>query len=76
MRGSVKWFNDKLGYGFISSKLIDKDIYVHFSEIQINGYKFLKENDIVEFDYDKKENKAINLKIIKKACYIDNAKKF
>ena len=72
MRGSVKWFNDKLGYGFISSKSIDKDIYIHFSEIKTNGYKSLRENDIVEFDYNEKENKATNLKILKKARYLDN----
>lgn len=72
LKGTVKWFNNKLGYGFISSKAINKDIYIHFSDIKTNGYKFLRENDIVEFDYDKRANKATNLKILKKACYLEN----
>jgi CspA family cold shock protein len=65
MRGYVKWFNDKLGYGFIKSEEVDKDIFVHFSEINKKGYKKLYENDIVTFKYDKEKNKAYDLKIIK-----------
>jgi CspA family cold shock protein len=65
MRGYVKWFNDKLGYGFIKSEEVDKDIFVHFSEINKKGYKKLYENDIVTFKYDKENNKAYDLKIIK-----------
>ena len=34
MKGYVKWFNDKLGYGFIKSEEIDKDIFIHYSEIK------------------------------------------
>ncbi len=66
MRGRVKWFNNKLGYGFIESNNIKKDIYVHFSEIQMDKYKYLMENDIVEFELDESNNKALNVKIIKK----------
>jgi CspA family cold shock protein len=65
MRGYVKWFNDKLGYGFIKSEEVDKDIFIHFSDINENGYKKLNENDIVTFKYDKENNKAYDLKIIK-----------
>jgi CspA family cold shock protein len=65
MRGYVKWFNDKLGYGFIKSEEVDKDIFVHFSEINKKGYKKLYENDIVTFKYDKEKNRAYDLKIIK-----------
>ncbi len=66
MRGRVKWFSNKLGYGFIESKNIEKDIFVHFSEIQMDEYKYLMENDIVEFEFDESNNKALNVKIIKK----------
>jgi CspA family cold shock protein len=65
MRGYVKWFNDKLGYGFIKSEEVDKDIFIHFSDINEKGYKKLNENDIVTFKYDKEKNKAYDLKIIK-----------
>ncbi len=63
MHGKVKWFSNKLGYGFIESENIEKDIYVHFSEIQMDKYKNLMENDIVEFEYDESNNKALNVKI-------------
>ncbi len=48
-RGTVKWFSAKKGYGFISDAE-DNDIFVHFSAIDMDGFKELKENDIVEFD--------------------------
>ncbi len=48
-RGTVKWFNAKKGYGFISDAE-GNDIFVHFSAIDMDGFKELKENDIVEFD--------------------------
>lgn len=73
-KGKVRWFNSKLGYGFIYNDKIDKDIYVHYSDIKINGYKNLYENDLVEFTYDVDKNKAIDVRIIKKARYIRNNK--
>ena len=64
MKGTVKWFNDKKGYGFIQCSELDKDVYIHFSDINKKGYKTLYKDDLVEFDYDKEKNKAINLRII------------
>jgi len=64
MKGTVKWFNDKKGYGFIKCDDYENDIYIHFSDINKNGYRTLYKNDLVEFDYDKEKNKAINLKVI------------
>ena len=49
MTGVVKWFDADKGYGFISSAE-GKDIFVHFSAIQAEGYKSLAEGDQVEFD--------------------------
>jgi len=49
MKGVVKWFDADKGYGFISSAE-GKDIFVHFSAIQTEGYKSLAEGDQVEFD--------------------------
>lgn len=67
MNGTVKWFSDKLGYGFISSDEVDKDVFVHFSEIQIDGFKTLNEGDKVEFDFDEEVGKAQNVRIVQKA---------
>ncbi|QWB95695.1 cold shock domain-containing protein [Mycoplasmatota bacterium] len=49
MKGVVKWFDADKGYGFISSE-DNKDIFVHFSAIQSEGYKSLAEGDKVEFE--------------------------
>ncbi len=72
MRGRVKWFSNKLGYGFIESENIEKNIFVHFSEIQIDDYKYLVKNDIVEFEFDESNNKALNVKIIKRESQVSN----
>ncbi len=48
-RGTVKWFSAKKGYGFISDAE-GNDIFVHFSAIDMDGFKELKENDMVEFE--------------------------
>ena len=54
IKGKVKWFDSKKGYGFIESEG-EKDIFVHFSEIIQEGYKTLKDGDEVEFILDKDE---------------------
>ena len=48
-RGKVKWFNDAKGYGFIEQDSGD-DVFVHFSAIQMDGFKTLSEGQIVEFE--------------------------
>ena len=50
--GTVKWFDAKKGYGFISDTATDgsKDYFVHFSEIQTDGFKTLAEGQKVEFE--------------------------
>lgn len=49
MKGTVKWFNAKKGFGFISDEA-GKDVFVHFSALQMDGFKVLDEGDAVEFD--------------------------
>ena len=49
MQGTVKWFNNEKGYGFIEHPGGD-DVFVHFSAIQSEGFKSLNEGDDVEFD--------------------------
>lgn len=48
MRGKVKWFNNEKGYGFIEYNDLE-DIFVHYSAIRKEGYKTLKEGDVVDF---------------------------
>ena len=60
--GTVKWFNDSKGFGFITSE-DGSDVFVHHTSIQGNGFKSLAEGDKVSFDIEKgpKGPKAINV---------------
>lgn len=51
-RGTVKWFSNEKGYGFITSES-GSDVFVHYSAIQGDGYKTLNEGDKVEFEVQK-----------------------
>lgn len=63
MKGRVKWFNKEKGYGFIKIEE-EEDIFIHYSNINMSGYKVLNENQLVEFDLIKTEkgNQAENIK--------------
>jgi len=50
MTGSVKWFNNAKGYGFVKPDGQNEDVFVHFSAIDMDGYKTLKEGQKVEFE--------------------------
>ena len=50
-QGTVKWFNEEKGFGFIEV-VGEKDIFVHFSSIKKDGFKTLKEGDKVEFEVE------------------------
>ena len=49
-QGTVKWFNSEKGYGFITPDGSSSDLFVHYSEIQSNGFRTLEENQRVEFE--------------------------
>ena len=49
-KGTVKWFNDSKGFGFITPEAGSKDCFVHFSAIQGSGFRTLAEGAKVEFD--------------------------
>lgn len=49
MKSKIKWFNNEKGYGFIEN-LNGDDIFVHYSEINMDGYKTLREGELVKFD--------------------------
>ena len=62
-KGTVKWFNEKKGFGFIVDPSVGGDIFVHFSAIQSEGFKTLQEGDQVEYELytDEKGSKARNV---------------
>jgi CspA family cold shock protein len=62
-RGTVKWFNDKKGFGFIQQQEGGPDVFVHYSAIKGDGFKTLAEGQAVEFDVvqDEKGSRAQNV---------------
>lgn len=66
MTGRVKWFNNEMGYGFIDYKE-NADVFVHYSAIEIEGYKTLSEGQLVEFKLieTSKGYQAVNVKLLK-----------
>jgi CspA family cold shock protein len=58
-RGTVKWFNDAKGYGFIAQE-DGSDVFVHFASIEMNGYKTLAEGQSVEFDVEQTGTKGLS----------------
>ncbi|UDG81594.1 Cold shock-like protein CspC [Candidatus Profftia lariciata] len=63
IQGQVKWFNEAKGFGFITPSDGSKDVFVHFSAIQGNGFKTLSEGQQVEFEIQdgQKGPSAINV---------------
>ena len=65
MKGQVKWFNESKGFGFITPADGSKDVFVHFSAIQDQGFKTLAEGQRVNFDVTNgpKGKQASNIQI-------------
>lgn len=66
MIGQVKWFNKKSGYGFVkvlSGINKDEDIFVHHSEISVEGYKYLMEGEYISFEVVSEEGKKKAVKV-------------
>ena len=66
--GVVKWFNSSKGYGFITNDGNGEDVFVHFSAIQVDGFKTLEEGQKVTFDVesdpkDSRKLRAVNVHI-------------
>ncbi len=71
MCGNVKWFNNEKGYGFIDYAQ-NEDIFVHYSAIELDGYKTLSENQLVEFKLieTSKGYQAINVRLLKETAVV------
>ena len=65
VEGTVKWFNDEKGFGFIEQEG-GKDVFVHFSAVDGEGFKTLQEGDSVEFEVTQgpKGDQATNVKLL------------
>ena len=64
--GTVKWFNPEKGYGFISQN-DGEDLFVHFSEIKMDGFKTLDEGAAVQFDVTTGQNGKLQASTVTKA---------
>ena len=64
-KGTVKWFNNQKGYGFITAE-DGKDVFVHFSGLNMEGFKTLEEGAAVEFDITDgaKGPQAVNVEVV------------
>ena len=63
-KGKVKWFNDAKGFGFIEQESGGEDVFVHYSTIQTDGYRSLKEGQEVEYEVEGADKglRAINVR--------------
>ena len=68
-KGTVKWFNNAKGYGFIVPESGEADLFAHYSEISMEGYKTLKAGEPVEFELEAGEKglHAVNIRSMNEA---------
>ena len=71
--GTVKWFNEKKGFGFITGDGNDTDIFVHFTQIQGDGYRKLAEGDTVEFEVVQGEKGPKAAKVVKRDADVESS---
>ena len=64
MEGTIKWFNSKKGFGFIEQESGD-DVFVHFSAIEMSGFKTLSEGERVEFEIEENDKGLSATKVVK-----------
>jgi len=65
-KGTVKWFNDKKGFGFIIHPESGEDVFVHFSVIEGGGYRSLKDGDEVDFDLERNQKGSRATRVVRK----------
>ena len=65
-KATVKWFNDSKGYGFLSPSSGGKDLFVHMSEIQMDGFKTLKDGQDVDYEEGSTDKGPCALNVVPK----------
>jgi CspA family cold shock protein len=65
VQGTIKWFNSKKGFGFIEQEA-GEDVFVHYSALEMSGFKTLSEGDRVQFEIEN-NNKGLSAKNVTKA---------
>lgn len=65
-KGTVKWFNNAKGYGFVLAEESGDDLFIHYSSIQMDGYKSLKAGQEIEYDVQEgpKGKHAVNIRYV------------
>ena len=63
-KGKIKWFNDQKGFGFIADDNGGEDVFVHFSIVQMDGFKSLKENQPVEYEAERSDKGMKATKVV------------
>ena len=66
LKGTVKWVNDAKGYGFIKPNKGDKDLFVHMSSIQMEGFKTLKDGQEVEYEVGESDRGPVAKNVVPK----------
>lgn len=64
MQGKIKWFNSKKGFGFIEQET-GEDVFVHYSAIEMSGFKTLSEGEQVQFEIEENDKGLSAKKVIK-----------
>ena len=64
MQGTIKWFNSKKGFGFIEQESGD-DVFVHYSAIEMSGFKTLSEGERVQFELEENDKGLSAKKVVK-----------
>ena len=62
--GTIKWFNDQKGFGFIADDQGGEDVFVHHSTIEMDGFKSLKEGQAVQYEAEKSDKGVKATKVI------------
>ena len=66
LKGTVKWFNDAKGFGFIEPEGGEKDLFVHMSSIQMEGFKTLKDGQEVEYEVGESDRGPVATNVVPK----------
>jgi len=65
-RGIVKWFNDKRGFGFILGSSDGPDVFVHYSSIEGNGFRTLRDGEEVEYEVVGESGKGLQARSVRR----------